>query len=115
VSVRPGIAIAVAQEVAKVHHPILLGLNKLAYKGDLSLIRLTGFRVDYCELRGVDALSRKLRLIRRLQRHLAKHPNDKNAREILQALLEGRYRWKGRSLVILPKEETEAKASEGKS
>ncbi len=56
-------------------------------------------------------MSRKLRLIRRLQRHLAKHPNDKFARELLQALLEGRYRWKGRSVVILPKEASGQKES----
>jgi len=47
-------------------------------------------------------VSRKLRMIRRLMRHLKKHPNDKKAQEILKALQEGRYRWKGRSLVILP-------------
>jgi hypothetical protein len=41
-------------------------------------------------------------MIRRLERHLRKHPNDRKAWEILQALKEGRYRWKGRSLVILP-------------
>ncbi|BES81961.1 hypothetical protein [Pyrodictium abyssi] len=45
-------------------------------------------------------MSRKLRLIRRLERHLRKHPNDKKAREILEALKAGRYEWKGRSLVI---------------
>ncbi len=47
-------------------------------------------------------MSRKLRMIRRLERHLRKHPNDRNALEILKALKEGRYRWRGRSLVILP-------------
>ena len=47
-------------------------------------------------------MSRKLRMIRRLERHLRKHPNDKVAREILQALKEGRYERRGRSLVIKP-------------
>jgi len=41
-------------------------------------------------------------MMRRLMRHLKKHPNDKKAQEILKALQEGRYKWKGRSLVILP-------------
>jgi len=45
-------------------------------------------------------VSRKLRLIRRLERHLRKHPNDKKAREILEALRTGRYEWRGRSLVV---------------
>lgn len=46
-------------------------------------------------------MSRKIRLVRRLRRHLAKHPNDKEAEKLLKALLEGRYRWKGRSVVIV--------------
>ncbi len=50
-------------------------------------------------------MSRKLRMIRRLERHLRKHPNDRAAREILEALREGRYEWRGRSLVVKPKEE----------
>jgi len=45
-------------------------------------------------------LSRKLRLIRRLERHLRKHPNDRKARELLEALREGRYEWRGRSVVV---------------
>ncbi len=45
-------------------------------------------------------MSRKLRLIRRLERHLRKHPNDRKARELLEALREGRYEWRGRSVVI---------------
>jgi len=47
-------------------------------------------------------MSRKLRLIRRLERHLRKHPNDKQAWELLKALKEGRYEWRGRSVVIKP-------------
>ncbi|WP_168371265.1 hypothetical protein [Pyrodictium occultum] len=47
-------------------------------------------------------MSRKLRMIRRLERHLRKHPNDRVAREILEALREGRYEWRGRSLVVKP-------------
>ncbi len=46
-------------------------------------------------------MSRKLRLVRRLRRHLAKHPNDKEAERLLRALQEGRYRWKGRSVVVV--------------
>jgi len=49
-------------------------------------------------------LSRKIRWMRRLERHLKKHPNDKVAREILEALKEGRYEWRGKSLHIIPKE-----------
>jgi vacuolar-type H+-ATPase subunit E/Vma4 len=49
-------------------------------------------------------LSRKLRLIKRLERHLRKHPNDKQAKELLEALKEGRYEWRGKSVVIKPKE-----------
>ncbi len=45
-------------------------------------------------------MSRKLRLIRRLERHLKKHPNDKKAAELLKALKEGRYEWRGRSVVV---------------
>jgi len=50
-------------------------------------------------------------------RHLKKHPNDKKAQEILKALLEGRYRWKGRSLVILPEkpEKSESQSQEQQS
>ncbi|MET1129134.1 MAG: hypothetical protein ABWW70_07440 [Thermoproteota archaeon] len=50
-------------------------------------------------------MSRKIRLMKRLMRHLKKHPNDRQAREILEALKEGRYEWRGRALVIKPKEE----------
>jgi len=49
-------------------------------------------------------LSRKLRMIRRLERHLRKHPNDKQARELLEALRKGRYEWRGRSIVVKPRE-----------
>ncbi|MET1102260.1 MAG: hypothetical protein ABWW69_07290 [Pyrodictiaceae archaeon] len=55
-------------------------------------------------------MSRKLRMIRRLERHLRKHPNDRVAREILEALRKGRYRWKGRSLVIVSEEEAGEKS-----
>lgn len=57
-------------------------------------------------------MSRKLRFIRRLERHLRRHPNDKKAREILEALKAGRYEWKGRSLVIKPDTEA-AEAQQG--
>jgi len=46
-------------------------------------------------------VSRKLRLIRRLERHLKKHPNDQKARELLEALKAGRYEWRGRSVRIV--------------
>ena len=49
-------------------------------------------------------MSRKLRLMRRLERHLKRHPNDKKARELVEALREGRYEWRGRSIVVKPKE-----------
>lgn len=49
-------------------------------------------------------------MIRRLERHLRKHPNDRVAREILEALRKGRYRWKGRSLVIVSEEEAGEKS-----
>ncbi len=54
-------------------------------------------------------MSRKIRWMRRLERHLKKHPNDKVAREILEALKEGRYEWRGKSLHIIPKEVWEQK------
>jgi len=57
-------------------------------------------------------MSRKLRFIRRLERHLRRHPNDKKAREILEALKAGRYEWKGRGLVIKPATEA-AEAQQG--
>jgi hypothetical protein len=59
-------------------------------------------------------MSRKLRLIRRLERHLRKHPNDKQALELLKALKEGRYEWRGRSVVIKPAGE-EAQQPQGQS
>jgi hypothetical protein len=46
-------------------------------------------------------LSRKLRMIRRLERHLRKHPGDEQARRLLEALRSGRYEWRGRSLRIV--------------
>ena len=49
-------------------------------------------------------MSRKIRWMRRLERHLKRHPNDKVAREILEALREGRYEWRGKSIRIIPKE-----------
>ncbi len=58
-------------------------------------------------------MSRKIRMIRRLERHLRKHPNDRKALEILQALKEGRYRWRGRSLVILPPGQEQGQGGEG--
>jgi len=45
-------------------------------------------------------MSRKIRWIRRLERHLKKHPNDKVARTILEALKKGNYEWRGKSIVI---------------
>ncbi|WP_153801386.1 hypothetical protein [Hyperthermus butylicus] len=56
-------------------------------------------------------MSRKLRLIRRLERHLKKHPNDKQALELLKALREGRYEWRGRSVVIKPAQESQEQQS----
>ena len=46
-------------------------------------------------------MSRKLRLIRKLERHLRRHPNDKNAKRIIEALKQGKYEWHGRKLKIL--------------
>jgi len=46
-------------------------------------------------------MSRKLRLIRRLERHLRRHPNDSNAKRIIEALKQGKYEWNGRKLKIL--------------
>ena len=43
-------------------------------------------------------------MIRRLERHLRKHPNYRVARQILEALREGRYEWRGRSLVVKQQE-----------
>ncbi len=42
--------------------------------------------------------------MRRLERHLKRHPNDRVAREVLEALREGRYEWRGKSIHIIPKE-----------
>ena len=58
-------------------------------------------------------MSRKLRLIRRLERHLKKHPNDKQALELLKALREGRYEWRGRSIVIKPASEASSETTGG--
>ncbi len=60
-------------------------------------------------------MSRKLRLIRRLERHLRKHPNDKQALELLKALKEGRYEWRGRSVVIKPPSEAQQPPAEQQS
>ncbi len=57
-------------------------------------------------------MSRKIRWMRRLERHLKRHPNDKMAREILEALKEGRYEWHGKSLRIIPKEVWEQRLRE---
>ncbi|NOZ88717.1 MAG: hypothetical protein GXO15_02185 [Crenarchaeota archaeon] len=56
-------------------------------------------------------MSRKLRMIRRLERHLRKHPNDRVAREILEALRSGRYEWRGRSLVVKSGEQQQEAAA----
>jgi len=45
-------------------------------------------------------MSRKLRMIRRLERHLRRHPNDKMAKAILEALRSGQYEWRGKSLRV---------------
>ncbi len=50
--------------------------------------------------KGGREVSRKLRMIRRLERHLKKHPNDKQAKKILEALRAGKYKWRGKSIVI---------------
>ncbi len=46
-------------------------------------------------------MSRKLRWIKRLERHLRKHPNDREAKRLLEALRTGKYKWRGRSIVIV--------------
>ncbi len=48
----------------------------------------------------VTLMSRKLRHIRRLERHLKKHPNDRVAKKILEALKNNQYEWHGRRLVL---------------
>ncbi len=39
-------------------------------------------------------------MIRRLERHLKSHPNDKMAKAILEALRSGQYEWRGKSLRV---------------
>ena len=38
--------------------------------------------------------------MRRLERHLKKHPNDKVAKMILDALKNNRYEWRGKKLIV---------------
>ncbi len=45
-------------------------------------------------------MSRKLRYIRKLERHLKRHPNDKVAKRILNALKNNQYEWHGKKLVV---------------
>ncbi len=45
-------------------------------------------------------MSRKLRYMKKLERHLRKHPNDRVAKNILDALKNNRYEWRGRKLVM---------------
>ena len=40
-------------------------------------------------------------MIKRLERHLKKHPNDKQARMLLEALKNNQYKWKGRSIIVV--------------
>ena len=53
-------------------------------------------------------MSRKIRWIRRLERHLRRHPNDKMAKQILEALKSGNYEWRGKSIVVKQQAETSA-------
>ncbi len=45
-------------------------------------------------------MSRKLRYIRKLERHLRRHPNDNVAKRILEALKNNQYEWRGKKLVV---------------